>query len=179
MPLVRVNGALLVTVWITGYHCHSREVIYSNFEEQSLRWVSLVWYLFLVDLLKQINPVEPACFKEYTSVKPAHLPRKHRVTSLWAVWAQAGSKPRLSPSGAAEWHPSALLTHCWLSDASCSGQGNEIMEQLPGLRSASPDVSSEDHSSSEGAGSAVLENRIQLLFPNYEGGIYLKPFTTV
>lgn len=40
-------------------------------------------------------------------------------------------------------------------------------------------MSSEDHSSSESAGSAVLENRIQLLFPNYEGGIYLKPFTTV
>ena len=89
MPLVRVNGALLVTVWITGYHCHSREVIYSNFEEQSSRWVSLIWYLFqLVDLLKQDKSRRASLFRVHIS--EASTPSAKTSCRIALSWVSLG-----------------------------------------------------------------------------------------
>lgn len=96
---------------------------------------------------------------------------------LWALGAHAGSWPWSSPFVAAEWHGQAaansrltvgLIMHSPVGRVmrpQNSYLGFPKLCQMSSLFNSSKIV--------------VLKNHTQLVFPNYEGGIYLKTFKII
>lgn len=113
--------------------------------------------------LRKINPGVPACLKSTLWVKPA-LQHKHHVKLLWAVCAHAGSQLCLSPFVAEEWH----------GQAAANSRLNVGLVVHPAVgRVTRP------WNSYLGFAKHCQISSHSLVFPNYEGGIYLKTFKIV